>query len=142
MVGIKKKVVGLEKGKYNGISSMYNFRCNPDLGIEKAACRWIQCACMTCLELLETPWENELNDKSQPRYGINERCLCYRNFKGCNNWRVVNLATANIATEDEEAIYETILHGIEARMNERILIGTFGAMRTDDEATQGYYLVK
>ena len=27
-------------------------------------------------------------------------------------------------------------------MNDRILIGTFGAMRTDDEATQGYYLVK
>ena len=55
---------------------------------------------------------------------------------------MVDLATTNISTEDEEAIYETILHGIEARMNERILIGTFGAMRTDDEATQGYYLVK
>ena len=55
---------------------------------------------------------------------------------------VVTLATTNIATEDEEAIYETILHGIEARMNERVLIGTFGAMKTDDEATQGYYLVK
>ena len=27
-------------------------------------------------------------------------------------------------------------------MNERILIGTFGAMRTNDEATQGYYLVE
>ena len=27
-------------------------------------------------------------------------------------------------------------------MNERILIGTFGVMRTNDEATQGYYLVK
>ena len=57
-------------------------------------------------------------------------------------WRVVNLATPNIATEDEEAIYETILHGIEARMNERILEGTFGAIRTDEEVTQGYYLVK
>ena len=55
---------------------------------------------------------------------------------------MVDLATINIATEDEEAIYEIILHGIEARMNERILIGTFGAIRTDDEATQGYYLVK
>ena len=55
---------------------------------------------------------------------------------------MVNLATTNIAAEDEEKIYETILHGIEARMNARILIGTFGAMRTDDEATQGYYLVK
>ena len=37
MVGMKKKVVGLETGKYNGISSMYNFRCDPDLGIGKAA---------------------------------------------------------------------------------------------------------
>ena len=48
----------------------------------------------------------------------------------------------SIVTEDEEAIYETILHGIETRMNERILIETFDGMRTDDEATQGYYLVK
>ena len=121
---------------------MYNFRCDPDLSIGKAACRRIPCACMTCLELLETPWDNKLDDQSQPRYGINERCLYYRNFKDYNNWRVVNLITTNIATEDEEKIYNTILHGIEARMNERILIGTFGAMRTDDEATQGYYLVK
>ena len=55
---------------------------------------------------------------------------------------MVNLATTNIATEDEEKFYETILPGIEAKMNERILIRTFGAMRTDDETTQGYYLVK
>ena len=55
---------------------------------------------------------------------------------------MVKLATTNIATEDKEAIYETMLHGIEARMNKRILIGTFSTMRTDDEATQGYYLVK
>jgi len=35
-----------------------------------------------------------------------------------------------------------LLHGIEVRMNERILIVTFGTMRTDDETTQGYNLVK
>ena len=61
--------------------------------------------------------------------------MYYRNIKGYNNWRLVNLATTNIATEDKDAIYETILHGIEARMNKRILIGIFGAMTTDDEAT-------
>ena len=54
----------------------------------------------------------------------------------------MDLITTNIDTEDEEKVYETLLHGIEARMNEIILIGTFGAMRTNDEATQGYYLVK
>ena len=50
MVGIKKKALGLETGKYNGISSMYNFRCDPDLGIEMAACRRIPCACLTCVK--------------------------------------------------------------------------------------------
>ena len=142
IVGMKKKVVGLEMGKYNGISSMYNFRYDPDLSIGKAACRRIPCACLTFLEMLKTPRDKELNDQSQPRYWINEQCLHWKNFKEYNNWRMVELATTNIATEDKEAIYETMLHGIEARMNKRILIGTFSTMRTDDEATQGYYLVK
>ena len=53
-----------------------------------------------------------------------------------------SLSNNKYCNRDEEAIYETILHGIEARMNTWILIGNFGAMRTDDEATQGYYLVK
>ena len=54
----------------------------------------------------------------------------------------MDLITTNVDTEDEEKAYEIILHGIETRMNERIMIRTFGAMRTNDEATQGYYLVK
>ena len=54
----------------------------------------------------------------------------------------MDLITTNIDTEDKEKVYETILHRIEARMNERMLIGTFGAMRTNDEATQGFYFVK
>ena len=49
----------------------------------------------------------------------------------------MDLITTNIDIEDEEKVYETILHEIEARMNERILIEIFGAMRTNDEATQG-----
>ena len=47
--------------------------------------------------------------------------------------------TTNVTSEGEEKVYEIILHGIEARMNERILIGNFGAMTINDEATQGYY---
>ena len=41
MIEMKKKVVGLDNGKYIGISSMYNFRCDLDLSIGKAACRRI-----------------------------------------------------------------------------------------------------
>ena len=52
------------------------------------------------------------------------------------------MVTTNVTLEEEEKVYEIILHGIEAGINKRILIGNFGAMRTNDEATQGYYLVK
>ena len=54
---------------------------------------------------------------------------------GYNNWRVVDLVVTNITPEEEVKVYEIILHGIEARMNERILISTFGATRTNDKAT-------
>ena len=81
-------------------------------------------------------------DREQPRYGVNKRCVYWRNFVRYNNWRVVDLLATNVTPEEEENVYEIILHGIEARMNERVLIGTLGAMRTNDDATQGYYLVK
>ena len=57
MIVMKKRVTGLDNGKkYMGISSMYNFRCDPGLGIGKAACRRIPYACLFCLEILNTPW--------------------------------------------------------------------------------------
>ena len=85
---------------------------------------------------------HHLNDKEQPRYGFNKRYIYWTTFKGCNSWRVVALVTTNIALAEEEAVYEIIMHRLEARTNARILVGTFGTMRTNDEATQGCYLVK
>ena len=47
MIELKKTIVGFENGKYMGISSMYNFRCDSYLGIRKIAFRWIPCAYLT-----------------------------------------------------------------------------------------------
>ena len=38
------------------------------------------------------------------------------------------MVTTNDTSGDEEKVYEILLHGIEARMNEQILIGNYGAM--------------
>ena len=54
---------------------------------------------------------------------------------GYNNWILVDLVSTNDTPEEVEKVYEITLHEIEARMNERILTGTVGAMRTIDEAT-------
>ena len=117
MIGMKKKAVGLYNGKYMGISSMYNFSCDPDLCIGKAACRRIPCARMSCLDILNLTWEKGIVDRDKPRYGVNERCIYWRNFMGFNNWRVVDLVATNVTPEEEEKIYEIILHGVEATMN-------------------------
>ena len=61
---------------------------------------------------------------------------------GYNNWRVVDLVATNVIPEEEEKVYEIILYGIEARINEIVLIRNFSAMRTNDEATQRCDLVK
>ena len=52
------------------------------------------------------------------------------------------MITTNVTSAEKEKVYEIVLHGIEAKINERILIGHFGAMKTNNEATQRYYLVE
>ena len=50
MVGIKRDSIGFRTGNGDGISVMYNIRCDPDLGLGKAAVRRIACACLFCIE--------------------------------------------------------------------------------------------
>ena len=45
------------------------------------------------------------------------------------------MVTTNVTSEEEEKVYEIISQRIEGKMNERILIRTFDAMRTNDKAT-------
>ena len=41
MARIKKKSIGFRKGNCNGIASIYNTRCDPELGVCKADVRRI-----------------------------------------------------------------------------------------------------
>ena len=57
MVRFEREVVDIDTGKHMGISYMYSFRCDSDLGIGKSAYIRIPYACLICLE-------NLLNTKS------------------------------------------------------------------------------
>ena len=50
LAGIKKKFIRFIKGKQHGISSMYNIRFDPDLGVCRATVRRIPCVCSFCIE--------------------------------------------------------------------------------------------
>ena len=55
MVVIKKESIGFRKVNRDGISSMYNIRCDLELGVGKAIVRRIPCAYSFCIEQLDLP---------------------------------------------------------------------------------------
>ena len=65
-------------------------------------------------------------------------------FEGLNDWNIITLVTQtknkNIDKEDEA--FRTILRGVETRMSEKILSIMYGAIRTNDESADGYYVLQ
>lgn len=114
---------------------MYKFRCSPDMRIGKVSCRRMLCSFLACLEMLKLPLDVNISDYFQLRHGVNKSCMYWEVFVRYNDWRVVCLKKKMIRIEvNQDRVNEFILYWIKARLNERILIGTFGTMRTDDEA--------
>ena len=63
-------------------------------------------------------------------------------FDDLNDWQVVKLETSKNDDIDEDNLAKEILHGIESGISENIMKGNYGAMRTDDPDTNGYYIVE
>ena len=92
-VRIKKESIDFRKGNRNGISLMYNIRCDPEIGVCKAAVRRIPCACSFCIEQLDLPCEKNEKVTNQKRYSMNKQCLNWNIFEGLNDWNIIPLAT-------------------------------------------------
>ena len=50
--------------------------------------------------------------------------------------------TKNKNIDKEDEAFRTILRGVETRMSEKILSTMYGAIRTNDESADGYYLLQ
>ena len=130
MVGIKKECSRFRKENRNGILLMYNIRCDPELGVGKAAVRRIPCACSFCIEQLHLSWDiNEMN---------------WNIFEGLNDWNIITLVTQtkNINSEKDDEAFKIIIRGGETRMSEKLLTTMYGNIRIDDESTDGYYVLQ
>ena len=67
------KVV-LPKEQFNGISAHYNIRTDPDLGMDWAVVRWVDCSCGPCKGQLQRPWVLRGSITAQPCYAVNKDC--------------------------------------------------------------------
>jgi hypothetical protein len=143
---VKMKAAGFRSSRgetRNGISAMYNFRADPDLGMHKIAVRRIPCACIPCVEQLQRQWLPGESAEEQPRYSRNSRCILFQIFDGLNDWQIIDLspiANSNDNELDEAQVYA--LKGIETINSEQVEMGNHGAFSTDDPSADGYYIVQ
>ena len=140
--GIKMKLEGFKKGKRNGISSMYNIRADPNLGIGRLAIRRIPCGCQACKAQLEIPWDyQKIDPTKQDRYASSVHCALWPVFEGLNDWSVVTaVPTDQNDIDDLDEAYDIVLDSIAERNMSEIQQGSIGAFSTEDDCK--YYLVE
>ena len=88
-----------------------------------------------CLVRRDDRWKTNKIQKSL-------KCKLNNIFECLNEWTVANLITSKNDEVHDDELAKEILHGVESKMSEKIVKGNCGAMRTDDPATDWYYIVK
>ena len=65
-------------------------------------------------------------------------------MESLNDWNIITLVTQtkNKNSEKEDEAFKTILRRVATRMSEKILTTMYVAMRTDDDSTDGYYILQ
>ena len=104
-----------------GISEMYNFRADHDLGIGKIAIKGIPCACDGYLDQLNSVWKERTIDGERPRYKTSLKCELNNIFECINEWRITNLITSKNDEEHDDELTKKIMRGIESMMLEEKL---------------------
>jgi hypothetical protein len=142
--GLTMKLEGLpSKGAHVGLLGRYNLYVDPELGVGKAMLRRIPCACAPCKEYTKRPWTPGVPEKDQPRFQQNRLCKYWEIFKGENDWILVQTTPKKgIDPLDIEQSQKEVLEGIMTRMAETIKEKNYGAVMTEDDNTNGYYLVR
>jgi hypothetical protein len=140
------KAVGFQSSRgetRNGISAMYNFRADPELGMHRVAVRRIPCACVPCIEQLERMWLPGVTPEEQPRYSRNSRCILFQIFDGLNDWQIISLSpNVNSNNDEVDEAQAYALKGIETITSEQVEMGNYGAFTTDDPHADGYYIIQ
>jgi len=122
---------------------MYHYYTCPELKIGFAALRRHPCNCTACDETIRTPWDNSKAAKDQGRFVTPEGCYFRTVFGDHNCWYIVEVKPgADTDEEDLTDIFKDVLHHVTSAVAASVELGNIGAIATDDESSDGYYLVE
>lgn len=99
---IKFRVERFLKGNHNGLTTHYNIRIDPDLGVGHVELRGIPCTWYACVQQQEHNWLPNIPPHMKPWCaGNNTKCQWWDIFQGLNNWSICNVVPTSMADYDE-----------------------------------------
>jgi hypothetical protein len=73
----------------------------------------------------------------------NQSCKYWPIFEGANDWKIAKLELSQKCDELKfVAAWQEVLVCVTSNMAEFISVGGFGTVMTEDESTNGYYIIK
>ena len=124
-----------------GLSEHYHLRFDPKLGNGVYAIRRISCACVACTSMLDKPWIYSIPSYEQERYKPVTRCNYWPLSESFNNWNILPLSQKSTPSDTFDEIHQVVFDGISDNMVLLVESGNYGAIKTTDTATNGFYVI-
>ena len=125
-----------------GLGKNYHLNFDPNLGHGICAIRRIPCACVACTSMLDQPWIYDIWLKKQARYQPVINCTYWPVLGPYNNCNIIHLTPPSITSEAFDDIHQVVLDGISENMASLFQSGMYGAFNTDDNTSNGFYVIK
>ena len=99
-----------------GLSKHYHLCLDPELGHEKCAKRHISCACVKCINMLDTPCPPGVSHVQQTRYQTLVYCTYRTVLFTLNKQKIIQFTNKNTHCEDFNEIHKVVLDGTNENM--------------------------
>ena len=119
----------------------YHLRFDPKLGMGVCASRRIPCVCVACTSILDKAWISGIPSDKQDRYKPVTKCTYWPVLGTFNNWNIIQLSSNSTSSNKFDEIRQVVLDSISDNMASLVKSGTYGAIKTTDTSTNGFYVI-
>ena len=92
--------------------------------------------------MLEKPWISDIHSTKQVRYQPVTNCTYWPVLGLYNNCNIFELTPKSIPFEAFDEINNVVLDGISENMASLVQSGMYGAINTDDNKANGFYVIQ
>ena len=125
-----------------GLSKHYHLCFDTKLGHGIGAICRIPFGCVGCTSILEKHWIYGITSKKKELYQPVTNCTYWPVLVSYNTWNIIDITPKSRPFEAFDEINKVFIDGISENMASLVQSGMYGTIKTDDNTTNGFYVIK